>query len=183
MLEHFKMYIMITDIVGEKRIDLAYPIWNLDTSKEVAIVNIFSDNTQYQIREPLKVLLITNEEQQLMEGVFMDGELNTSIRRNLITTLLDANVVKTDKLACIMKMVFNLNELDNTDNVEDRRLSKILFRYHVTGFTEFTSFEPVALQYKRLKNVEFTSLDQRIMDQKDHSITDGPGLTIVLHIR
>ena len=53
VLEHFlqKMYIMITDILGEKRIDLAYPIQNLDSSKEVAIVSMFSNNVQYQIRE------------------------------------------------------------------------------------------------------------------------------------
>ena len=43
VLEHFlqKMYIMITDVVGEKRINLAYPIWNLDSS-------MFSNNIQYQ---------------------------------------------------------------------------------------------------------------------------------------
>ena len=57
------MYITITDVVGEKRrIDLAYLIQNLDSSKEVANVSMFSDNIQYQIKEPLKVMLITNEE-------------------------------------------------------------------------------------------------------------------------
>ena len=68
MLEHFKMYIMINDIVGNERIDLAYPIQNLDSSKEVAIISIFSNNVQYQIKEPLKVLLITNEEKQLPDA-------------------------------------------------------------------------------------------------------------------
>ena len=88
MLEHFlqKMYITITDVMGKKRIDLAYLIWNLDSSKEVAIVSMFSDNVQYQIREPLKVQLITNKENQLPEGVFMDRELNASVGRKLITT-------------------------------------------------------------------------------------------------
>ena len=56
------MKIMITDIVGEKRINLTYPIWNLDLGKEVAVVSMFSDNVHYQIRELLKVLLIMNEE-------------------------------------------------------------------------------------------------------------------------
>ena len=51
------MYGTITDIVGEKRINLAYPIWG----KEVAVVSKLSDNIQYQIKEPLKVTL-TNEE-------------------------------------------------------------------------------------------------------------------------
>ena len=58
------MYITIIDIVGEKSMDLAYPI----QGKEVAVVSIFSNNVQYQMREPLKVLLIMNEEKQLPEG-------------------------------------------------------------------------------------------------------------------
>ena len=40
-----------TDVVGEKRIDLAYPIRNLDlSSKDVAVVSMFGDNVQYQIK-------------------------------------------------------------------------------------------------------------------------------------
>ena len=88
-----------------------------------------------------------------------------------------------DKLACITKMVFSLDELDHTDNMEDGRLSNILLRYHVTGSDEFISFERVKSQYKRLKNGEFASLTLSIMDQKNNSITDGPRMTIVLHIR
>ena len=42
MSKHFKMYITITDITGEKRIDLTYPI----KGKEVAVVSVFSDNIQ-----------------------------------------------------------------------------------------------------------------------------------------
>ena len=133
----------------------------------------------------MKLLLIMNEERQLPEGVFTDRELNISIGRKLITTPLDANddIIMMDKLACIMGVVFSLDKLDNTDNLEDRRLSNVLLRYHVTGSVELTSFEPVAPQYKRLKNDEFTSLTLRIMDRKDNGITDGPGMTIVLHIR
>ena len=44
MSKHFKMYITITDIIGEKRIDLAYPI----PGEEVAVVSVFSDNIQYE---------------------------------------------------------------------------------------------------------------------------------------
>ena len=73
---------MITDVVGEKRIDLDYLI----QGKEVAGVTMFSDNIQYWIREPLKVLLIMNEEKTLPKGTFMGRELNESIRRKLITT-------------------------------------------------------------------------------------------------
>ena len=102
-----------------------YLIQNLDSSKEVAIISMFSDNVQYQIREPLKILLITNEERQLPEGLFMDRELSMSIRRKLITTPLDDsdNIVKMDKSACITEMILSLNELDTTDNLEDSATS------------------------------------------------------------
>ena len=38
MLKHFKMYVKITDIVGEKTIDLSYPI----RGTKVAVVSVFS---------------------------------------------------------------------------------------------------------------------------------------------
>ena len=46
------MYITITDIVGEKRIDIAYQIKNWNSNKEVAVVSVFSDNIQYEFMEP-----------------------------------------------------------------------------------------------------------------------------------
>ena len=175
---------MITDTVGEKRISPAYPIQNLDSSKEAAVVSMFSDNVQYQLTNPLKVLLITNEEKQLQERVFMDRELNASVGRKVITTPLDTNrnIVKTNKMECVTEVVLNLDELHNTDSLEDRRLN-ILLRYHMTGSEKFTCFEPVTPQYKGLKNEEFAFLTLRIMDQKNNGVTDGPGMTIVLHIR
>ena len=72
MLKHFKMYIMITDAVEEKRIDLAYLI----QVKEVATVSMFSSNVQYELREPLKVMLIINKEKELPKGTFLGRELN-----------------------------------------------------------------------------------------------------------
>ena len=61
------MYITITEVVGKKRIDLAY----LNRGKAIAIVSMFSDNVQDRTRKPVKVLLITNEERQLPKGTFM----------------------------------------------------------------------------------------------------------------
>ena len=112
----------------------------------------------------MKVLLITNEERQLPEEVFTDGELNTSVRRNLITTPFDANDNIIKKLACIMKVVLSLNKLDNTTSLENQKLSNFLLRYDVTISQDFTSSEPFKLHYKILKNREFTSLTLRIMD-------------------
>ena len=120
------MYITITDIVGEKRINLDYPIW----SKEVAIISMFSDNIQYKIKETLKVLLIMNEEKPML----MSREINAFVGRKVITTLLDANdhFVKMDKLAHVIEVVISLGELDSTDNLEDINLSNMLLRYQVT---------------------------------------------------
>ena len=87
-----------------------------------------------------------------------------------------------DKLAQVTEMDFSLDELNNTDSLENGRLSNILIRCHMTGFEEFMSFEPVTPWYKRLKIEKFTSLTQRMMDQKDNDITDDTGMTIVLHI-
>ena len=79
-------------------------------------------------------------------------------------------------------MTFNLNELDNTDNLEDGRPSNALLTYHVTANEDFTCFEPHTPQYKKLKNGEFVSLTLKITDQ-NNIITDGPEVTVVLHIR
>ena len=54
--------------------------------------------------------------------------------------------------------------------------------YHVTDDKDFMRFEPQTPQYKKLKNGEFTSLTLRITDQNNNVITDGPQVTVVLHI-
>ena len=50
MSKHFKMYITITDI-AEKIIDLSYLIKNFNSSKEVTVVSMFSDNIRYEFSE------------------------------------------------------------------------------------------------------------------------------------
>ena len=40
------MYININDVIGEKRIDLSYPI---RSNKEIAVITMFNNNVQYQI--------------------------------------------------------------------------------------------------------------------------------------
>ena len=42
------MYITISDVIGERTIDLSYPI----RGTEVAVVSVFSDNIQYEFMEP-----------------------------------------------------------------------------------------------------------------------------------
>ena len=80
-------------------------------------------------------------------------------------------------------MILNLNELDNNDNFEDGIPSNALLTYRVTANKDFTRFEHNIPQYKKLKSGEFVSLSLRILDQKNNIITDGPQVTVVLHIR
>ena len=44
-------------------------------------------------------------------------------------------------------------------------------------------FEPCTPQYKKLKNRTITFLNLKITDQAGNIITDGPGMTVVLHIK
>ena len=85
-------------------------------------------NIQYQIKESLEVLLITNEEKQLPKGVFIGSQFNAFVGRKVITTSLDTkeNILKTNKLVGITEIVISLEELDNTENLESGRLSRIL---------------------------------------------------------
>ena len=62
------------------------------------------------------------------------------------------------------------------------RHSNELLTYHVTDDKDFTFFEPQTPQYRKLKNVEFTSLNLRIADQNNNIITDGLQVTVVLHV-
>ena len=47
------MYITIDDVIGEKRIDLSYPI---HPRKEIAVISMISDNTQYNILKPCTII-------------------------------------------------------------------------------------------------------------------------------
>ena len=92
----------------------------------------------------------------------------------------DDQVIKTNKLKGITEMIINLDELNNSINLKDGRPSNELLTYHVTDDKDFTCFKTP--QYRKLKNGEFTSLNLRITDQNNNIITDGPQVTVVLHI-
>ena len=94
----------------------------------------------------------------------------------------DDQVTKTNKLKGITEITLNLDELNNSDNLKDGRPSNELLTYHVTDDKDFTHFKPQAPQYRKLKNGEFTSLNLKMMDQNNNVITDGPQVTVVLHI-
>ena len=93
------------------------------------------------------------------------------------------DVLRTNKLEKVTKLTISLNELDNSDNLEDGKPSNTLFMYYVTGPEYSRCFKPHTHQYKKLTNDTITSLTLKIKDQSNNIITDGPGTTVVLHIQ
>ena len=175
------MYITINDVIGKKRIYLSYRI----KGKEIAVVSMLSNNVQYWLQKPSEVLLKTGKKIVLNKAVYMDKELAAIIGQELKSQMMDSriDVLRTNKLEKVMKMVISLNELDNSNNLEDGQPSNTLFTYYVTSPEYSMHFEPRTPQYKKLKNGMITSLTLKIMDQAGSFITDGPGTTVVLHIK
>ena len=167
---------------GEKRIDLSYPIY---PKKEIAVISMHSNNAQILLQRSIEVLLYMGKEIVLNKGVYTDKELDSLIGTELRSQMLASHddVLRTSKLVNGTKITISLNELDNSDNLEDGKPSNTLFTYYVTSPEYFMRFEPQSPQYKKLKNETITSLTLVIMDQNNDIITDGLGVTIVLHIR
>ena len=138
------MYISINDIIGEKRINLSYPIY---PSKEAGVISIISDKTLYEIKEPLDLKLMSNHEKQIPNGSYTMRELSTFVERKMTLTKLDrdSRVIKKEKFTKITNMIFNFDELNNSDNLEDGKPSNTLFTYYVSSYNEFTRFEPHTL--------------------------------------
>ena len=184
------MYISINDVIGEARIDLSYPIHSGRESREgthsteLAVVSMFSNNVQYWSEGTIEMLLKMGKNIVLNKAVYTNKGLNALIGLELKSQMMDSRngVLRTNKLEKITKMVISLNELNNSDNLEDGRPSNTLFTYYVTGPEYSTHFEPRTPQYKKLKNGMITSLTLNIMDQANNIISDGLGTTVVLHI-
>ena len=151
------MYITIDDIIGKKTIDLSYPIqgkespeapcWSLDPAQwsvEATVVSMLSNNVQYWLQGSIEVLLKMSKKIVLNKGVYTDKELKSLIGLELKSQMLDSHndVLRTNKFKKVMKMVISLNELDNSDNLEDSTPSNALFMYYVTGPEYSMHFKP-----------------------------------------
>ena len=180
------MYITINNIKGEKRIDLSYSIQNLDSDKKITVIRMLSDNVKYKILK-LRLVMdpISDTRKMIPMGAYAGRELISMLEGmvELNQFEVDDQVTKTNKLKGITEITLNLDELNNSDNLKDGRPSNSLLTYYVTSNDDFTRFEPQNPQYKKFKNGEFTSLTLRITDQNNNVITDGPQVTVVLHIR
>ena len=176
------MYITINDIKGEKRIDLSYSI---HSDKEIAVIRMLSDNIQYKVLKLRAVMdPVSDAKETIPSGTYAGRQL-LSIVEGIIELNqfeIDDEVAKMNKLKGITEITLNLDELNNSVNLKDGRPSNSLLTYYMTDDKDFTHFEPQSPQNKKLKNGEFTSLNLRITDQNNNVITDGPQVTVVLHI-
>ena len=179
------MYITINDVIGEKTIDLSYPFRNLSSSKEIAVISMLRENTQYEMTKPLKLKLVDGSEKEVLSKTYMSRELNAFVKGKHIISDLDNDpqIIKTNKLAKVTNMSLKLDELDNSNNLEDGYPSDTLFTYYMPGSEDFVRFEPQTPRHKKLKYGEIVSLTLKITGQNNNIITNGPGTTVLLHIR
>ena len=138
------MYIMIDDIIGEKTIDLSYPIWNFSSSKEIAVISMLSENKQYEMTKPLKLKLVDGSEKEVLSKTYTRRELNAFVEgKHIILDLNnDPQIIKTNKLGKVTNMSLKLDELNNSNNLEDGHPSNTLFTYYINGFENFMHFKP-----------------------------------------
>ena len=147
---------------------------------------MLGDNVKYEILKLRAVMdPISDAKKMIPKGAYAGRELISMLEGmvELNQFEVDDQVTKTNKLKGITEITLNLDELNNSVNLKDGRPSNELLTYHVTDDKDFMRFEPQNPQYKKLKKGEFTSLTLRITDQNNNIITDGPQVTVVLHIR
>ena len=93
MSKHFKI---ITDIEGEKRIYLSYPIQNFFySSKEVAIVSLFSDNIQYQF--PDRTIELNSRSMPTKAGNYARRELTDLVEGKIELAQFDEEATSNKK--------------------------------------------------------------------------------------
>ena len=180
-----KMYITINNIRGEKRIDLSYSIRNFDSDKEITVIRMLSDNVEYEILKLRSVMdPISDTKKMIPNGTYAGRQLLSMLEGMIELNQFETHnqVIKKNKLKGITEITLNLDQLNDSDNLKDGKLSNELLTYYMTDNKDFTRFEPDIPQYKALKNSEFTSLNLRITDQNNNVITEGPQVTVFLHI-
>ena len=88
---------MINDTIGEKTIDLYYPIY---PEKEITVVSMFSNNSLILFQKSMEVLLYTGKKIVLNKGVYTDRELDSLIGTELKSQMMDSrdDILRTSKL-------------------------------------------------------------------------------------
>ena len=116
---------------------------------KIAVIAMFSDNVQYQdIETSFSHRSYFRHKKIIPSRTYAGGELLSMLEGmvELDKFLVDDQVIKKNKLKGITEITLNLEELNNSDNLEDGRPSNSLLTYHVTSNEDFTSFEPQAPQ-------------------------------------
>ena len=74
---------------------------------------------------------------------YTSRELNAFVEGKHIISDLDNDpqIIKTNNLAKVTNMIFKLDELDKTNNLEDGKPSNTLFTYYMSGSEDFTRFQ------------------------------------------
>ena len=93
------MYITINDIKGEKTIDLSYPIRSTtEQGKEIAVISMLSESTQYEMTKPLKLKLVDGSEKEVLSKTYTNRELNAFVEgKHMISNLdNDPQIIKTN---------------------------------------------------------------------------------------
>ena len=145
------MYITINDIKG---IDLSYSIQNFDSSKEIAVIRMLSDNVKYEILKLRAVMDPISNTKKMIPSETYAGRVLLSMLEGIVELNqfeVDDQVIKMNKLLGITEMIINLDELNNSNNLKDGRPSNELPTYHMTDDKDFTHFEPQTPQYRKLK--------------------------------
>ena len=74
------MYITINDIKGEKMIHLFYPIRSITgKGKEIAVINMISKSTQYEMTKPLKLKMEDGSEKEVLSKTYTSRELRAFV--------------------------------------------------------------------------------------------------------
>ena len=103
---------------------------------------MLSDNVQYEIKKPCTTIddISPGNKKLILSKTYAGRELLSILEGMVAFThfVNDDRVIKMNKLRGITEMTLNLNELDNTNDLEDGRPSNTLITYHVTADEDFT---------------------------------------------
>ena len=94
--------------------------------------------------KPLKLKLVDGSEKEVLSKTSPSRELGAFVEGKHIISDLDNDpqIIKTNKLAKVTNMSLKLDEIDNTNNLEDGHPSNTLFTYYMPCSEDFTRFEP-----------------------------------------
>ena len=122
------MYITINNVKSEKRIDLSYSIQNFDSSKEITVIRMLSDNVKYEILNLRAVMdPISNMKKMIPSETYASREL-LSIVEGIVELKqfeVDDQVNKINKLKGITEIALNLDELNNSDKKTQQRIAHL----------------------------------------------------------